>query len=33
MSSLAIKRIAYAWGLTFAPHVLKVVMFGAYGYK
>jgi uncharacterized MAPEG superfamily protein len=33
MSSLATKRIAYAWGLAFAPHVLKLVILGTSGYK
>jgi uncharacterized MAPEG superfamily protein len=33
MSSLATKRIVYAWALAFAPHVVKLVVLGTAGYK
>jgi len=29
----AIKTIAYAWGLAFAPHALKITLLGNAGYK
>lgn len=32
-NSDAITRIAYAWGIAFAPHALKIIMLGQAGYK
>jgi uncharacterized MAPEG superfamily protein len=32
-SSLATRRIVYAWALAFAPHVVKLVVLGSGGYK
>jgi uncharacterized MAPEG superfamily protein len=32
-SSKAIRKIVYAWALAFAPHVLKIVLLNAGGYK
>jgi uncharacterized MAPEG superfamily protein len=32
-NSIVIQRIAYAWALTFIPHVIKLGILGAAGYK
>lgn len=29
----ALYRVAYAWGLTFAPHAIKIALLGSNGYQ